>query len=366
MDKPVSHPMPLDSLGENLVFLLSLPRSGSTFLQQILNSHPRLCAPQETWVMLHPIYARRPEEMKVTYNAIWAKHALDDIAHHYGAGRETQLCACRAWGNAFYRDLLMESGKDVFIDKTPRYYHIIPDLAEVYPKARFIFLVRNPMAVLRSVLFDWVGAEYEKLPSFKQDLIDGPRLLMEGQRAIGERAISVHYDELVQDPAKELQKICTFLDVSYEPSMLNYGEKGKPKGRHGDTHRTMTFTKPTNERIKKWHDLKDDPWHLDLACYYAKELGDDLLKRMGTSQKDVAEALGVTFPLPDTRWNWNAFLKAESARSYAERLHVQWHLFDRANAYRGSKLHFALKHWRLLAHVILNSQREKRKAAQDA
>src|SRR6202012_657680 len=42
----------IDSLGENLVFLLGVPRSGTTLLSAMLDRHPQVLCPPEPWIML--------------------------------------------------------------------------------------------------------------------------------------------------------------------------------------------------------------------------------------------------------------------------------------------------------------------------
>ena len=43
-------------LGENLIFIISQPRSGSTLLQRMLSGNKDIKASAETWLMLHPLY----------------------------------------------------------------------------------------------------------------------------------------------------------------------------------------------------------------------------------------------------------------------------------------------------------------------
>ena len=54
--------------------------------------------------------------------------------------------------NYLYEGALPGTGKGYFLDKTPRYYLVIPELYCTFPKAHYIFLLRNPVAVLCSIL----------------------------------------------------------------------------------------------------------------------------------------------------------------------------------------------------------------------
>jgi len=58
-------------------------------------------------------------------------------------------------GGTLYNRALEVAGKRFFLDKTPRYYFIIPELKNVFPEAKFIILLRNPLAVLSSILNTW-------------------------------------------------------------------------------------------------------------------------------------------------------------------------------------------------------------------
>jgi hypothetical protein len=54
--------MIINPTGKNLIFLISQPRAGSTLTQAILGSHRDIYTLSEPWLMLHPIYALRPED----------------------------------------------------------------------------------------------------------------------------------------------------------------------------------------------------------------------------------------------------------------------------------------------------------------
>ena len=55
--------------GENLIFIISQPRAGSTLLQRILGGHPEIHTAAEPWIMLHPLYALKSKGCSAEYNA---------------------------------------------------------------------------------------------------------------------------------------------------------------------------------------------------------------------------------------------------------------------------------------------------------
>src|SRR5262249_40497787 len=149
--------------GENLIFAISQPRAGSTLLQRILAAHPSIFATAEPWLMLHPLYALRAQGHTADYNAEWARAALKDFCDNLEGGEQAYLEALRGMGVSLYNQALQRSGRPCFLDKTPRYYQICPELRRTFPEAKFILLLRNPLAVLSSILTSWIHEDWERL-----------------------------------------------------------------------------------------------------------------------------------------------------------------------------------------------------------
>ena len=169
--------------GENLVFLLGVPRSGTTLLGAMLSNHPDVLCPQEPWVML-------------------ALHALGKTNPHHPAdaqllGEATRqfldhdvFCdAARRGAVAAYNRKLSDSGRTVFVDKTPRYHLILSFIDELFPKAKYIWLKRDPFDVASSYKASW-GVDLPKLIAsnsgtpFEHDLVLGRNVLRESSKAL--------------------------------------------------------------------------------------------------------------------------------------------------------------------------------------
>jgi Sulfotransferase family len=139
--------MKLDS-GKNLAFLLGIPRSGTTLLSFMLNQHPQIHCPPEPWLLLAleslgEVYSEHPADAVPLRQATEAFLGHDRLARLSGVALE------------LYADHLRTSGKAVFVDKTPRYYLIAPRLPELFPEARLIPLMRNPLDVAASYKSTW-------------------------------------------------------------------------------------------------------------------------------------------------------------------------------------------------------------------
>ncbi|MCK4649267.1 sulfotransferase, partial [bacterium] len=207
----------MDKLGKNFIFLISQPRAGSTLLQRILAGHPKIHTTAEPWIMLHPLYALKRNGVEAEYVSLLARQGLDDFLMQVPEGEELYIKALREMVAVLYNRALELSGKSFFLDKTPRYYFIIPELYRVFPKAKFIFLLRNPMAVLSSVLSTWCGNQIQALvksPNYI-DMTKGPHYLVEGIKKLKEDAIVVHYENLVRRPKEVIQHVCNRIGIPF-------------------------------------------------------------------------------------------------------------------------------------------------------
>jgi glycosyltransferase involved in cell wall biosynthesis len=175
-EKPKRKHPPNIWVGENLIFLISQPRAGSTLLQRILNGHPYIHTTAEPWIMLHPLYALKEKGLFAEFDSNLARQGLEDFTSQVPEGKDLYIEALRQMGGKLYNRVLEVSGKQIFLDKTPRYHFIIPELQKVFPEAKFIILLRNPMAVLTSTLKAWFQNDPENLQKSQNylDVLQGP------------------------------------------------------------------------------------------------------------------------------------------------------------------------------------------------
>jgi hypothetical protein len=281
----------MNSLGENLIFLISQPRAGSTLLQRVLCGHPDIFATAEPWLMLHPIYALKETGHTAEYDQNLARTALLDFCGNIDGGTDAYMDAVRAYATTLYESALRPSGKRLFLDKTPRYYFICDELRRAFPKAKFIFLLRNPLAVLASVLETWVKQDWSILRWYQADLLQAPRLIATGIREFGDAGIVVRYEEFVSDPTSKVQQLCQRLEVPFHSEMLEYGGHPKPKGSMGDQVGIVQHSRPVTESLEKWTKVFSDPHRHSLACNYLTAIGPTLLEELGYPEAELRHQL---------------------------------------------------------------------------
>ena len=120
------------------VFIFCSARSGSTLLRVILGSHSQLYAPPEL-----PL-----THLGVRAETRWIRASLEAL------GLTTDDVENMLW-DRLLADALARSGKPTVVVKTPANALIWRRIADIWPDARFIFLLRHPAAVVASLCKSW-------------------------------------------------------------------------------------------------------------------------------------------------------------------------------------------------------------------
>jgi hypothetical protein len=245
----------IDSGGNNLVFLLSTPRAGSTLVSAILTNHSRVYCPNEPWLLLgfHAWY-KGGNLTQAPYEHSGVETALREFL-----SEEDFLEATRAFAVEAYNRKLAAQGKSVFVDKTPRYYHILPFVENLFPAAKKVWLQRNPLDVAASYQASWqLSVDQLFDPQFGPmclDLTVGLSRLaafFQGQP----QTFTLRYEDVVRQPEAVLPKLCAFLGLDYEPGIENYGSNpqalAERKNRRMGDPSVFAHTRPHAQSIDRW------------------------------------------------------------------------------------------------------------------
>lgn len=290
--------MEKEYLGKNLIFIISQPRAGSTLLQRILAGHTQIHTVAEPWIMLHPVYALRKDGCSAEYDSSLARNALDDFLSQIPEGLNLYYSALRHFSSTIYNRLTQSTNTTYFLDKTPRYYYIIEELYHIFPEAKFIVLLRNPMAVLSSILETWFNNSPQELISSPNwaDAIKGPRLIVQGMRTLKDKAICVRYEELVSNTEKVIQRLCDEINLPFQREILEYGSSKPLIGRYGDRVGIFKHNSAVTDYIENWIENLSQPNLSEFSKRYIEELGPELVSTLGYSYEEILVKLDKIDP----------------------------------------------------------------------
>lgn len=281
------------ALGQHLIFVVSIPRSGSTLLQHIIASHSSVASTAEPWILLPLVYALRENGLKAEYNANIGYIALNEFLQQLPDGEEQYYAAVRSMALELYDSYLAQHNKERFLDKTSRYYLILPELFRIFPKAKYAFLVRNPLAVLASFLDSMVWGNWKRFaePGIRHDLLHGYRLIREGIRYFGDEAIVVRYADLVSNPQTTVKMLCSQIGLDYESGMLHYGDHGVLPGKLVDPKSIHRHGGPVTDYLDTWRSRFRSGQELHLARAFIADLGRPLTESVGYPYNELLAAI---------------------------------------------------------------------------
>ena len=195
------------------VFIVGMPRSGTSLVEQIAASHSRVFAGGE-----------RPE-----INAI-----VETLAAH-SRGRQVAN-----WDAAFARQLAdrhvallqaLGGGAARVIDKLPDNIFSLWLIAVLFPAARIILCQRD----LRDVCLSCYFHRFSTGQLFAYDLADCGRRALEIERlathwlrVLPLEMLVIDYEELVADPEGESRRLIEFLGLDWEPACLDFHKTERP------------------------------------------------------------------------------------------------------------------------------------------
>lgn len=284
-----------------MTFIVGMGRSGTTLLTNMLNSHPSVIACPENEFVIFTARAFQKEDFtkQTTVDAFvnlfhyrfskvisfWTpeKGLKDGIL---GLSHPTYPEVCK---QVYLHYPFADKNKEkvtCLVDKNPVYSLYIDDLYRLFPDARFIVLTRDyrDNIVSRKKYSDKESSLYTLAESWNYFY----ERIFRSIRKNNLEYMLLRYEDLVDQPSETLNKLCTFLDITFDERMLQFQELSKGiknyiKQNLSDQeyakltamHHNLENQVNVNRVASYKKELTDaEIGLLDFACrYYGKELG---------------------------------------------------------------------------------------------
>lgn len=261
------------------LFVLSLPRAGSTLVQRVLAAHPRISTASEPWILLPLIYARRWDGMRAEYSHQLSSLAIEDFVNALDGGAAKFEARLRAFVEELYGDA-SENGAMYFLDKTPRYHFIADELLRLFPDAKFLFLWRNPLSVVASMLETFRENQFD--PYSMPELFGGPSALASAFYANRDRAHAVRFEDLVGASRDEhWRRVFDYLELDWDPQLLERFGTVALQGRFGDPTGTVRYSNLSTDPLEKWKGSFRGPVRQMWMTRWLERVGAQPLQIMG-------------------------------------------------------------------------------------
>lgn len=212
---PLKSSRPEPDRSAPVVFVGGHPRSGTTLMRVLLDSHPSFHCGQETHVIPDLLTLRRKYSRNRGWNRL--REAGLDLALINTTVADAILNIIRNRGAPSQR----------LCTKDPFTLKHIPYLSRMFPNAQFILMVRDGRGVVHSIrknnikIAHFPNTDKEGLQRWDQAV----EVMHSACLDVGsERCIIVHYESLVLEPRFWLAKILRFLAVPWSESVLKHTE----------------------------------------------------------------------------------------------------------------------------------------------
>jgi hypothetical protein len=251
-------------LGGGLALLASHPRSGTTLLEQVLDSHPGVISADELQVMSELVYlgigrkAQPDESVPQTLDRV----SLDDL-------RELR----QAYWNGMEGALRQPIGGRMLLDKNPELTMLLPLVARVFPEMRILFAVRDPRDVVLSCFMQQlplnpVSVHYLTLEGTAKKYAKTMNAWFKFRDMLGNPWLEVRYEDTVADLEAQSRKVLDFLALPWDERVLEYYRRAQTKHVHSPTYEAVT--KPVySSSIGRWRNYARqlDPYMKILQPY---------------------------------------------------------------------------------------------------
>lgn len=236
-----------------MLFIIGQPRSGTSLLQQMVLSSADIVSFPEPWFMLPLIYTYKYPGISSIFNSFFANVCFTDFLKNIEDGHKKYLEYLGEFARKIYG---MHTCFDVqyVLDKTPRYFHVIEDLLQIFTDAKIIVIKRNPLSVFSSILsYNFCGDSNQMLqaPDRLHDLITGPIKIYEAEKLNHDNLIFIKYEDLVLNPKKMIERLNTFLDGTYIKKTYEINMSFK-SSTSIDTKSVHRHNKPVDCYLEEW------------------------------------------------------------------------------------------------------------------
>jgi tetratricopeptide (TPR) repeat protein len=203
------------------IFIVGLPRSGSTLLEQMLASHSQIEGTHELPVL--PSVKRRAHRL-------CAERFRSDYLSALGQITPGELASL---GEQYLDEsaLFRTGTKQFFTDKMPFNFEHIGLIHKILPSAVIIDIRRNPLDCGLSLYKQYFtqGSSFSySLEGIGHYYNGYLRLMDHWNSVLPGRVLCVRYEALVQDPEAQLRAILSHIGLAYEPACLDFHKSARP------------------------------------------------------------------------------------------------------------------------------------------
>lgn len=243
----------LSRIEDNLFFIVGCGRSGTTLLKTILNAHPNVTIPHETFFFnniakrLESSSSSLEDKLKLISSRWWIQ-AMGVTAQGLEESLESREPSPRNLFLALLKETSDQSKTLHYGEKTVAHIQSAEELLSEFPRCRVIQIIRDPRAAFASFKLAKVGTN-QVAPL----IFDWDRAMKVDEKLAGhERYSTVKFESLILNTEETIKQVCEQLRIPFDKQMLNFHSRSD-KGFSAVQDHHKNTTKPIFATgLKKW------------------------------------------------------------------------------------------------------------------
>jgi hypothetical protein len=301
-------------------YILSIGRSGSTLLEFILDAHPNINIPIESRFIIH-LYYKYHSTTNWTeadkrqfiqdlnkdhkFNAFWEvnhQQLEEDILATSSDITFFELCRIIT---AHYISLFPKEEIQAQGSKNPIYGFWSDKLFELYPQAKFIHLVRDPMGVVNSQIKVKANKSHTYF-AYRWRMINSK--IDQLKKKHPNQFITLKYEDLIENPETSTTEVCTFLGLPFKTEQLSFHTTIKAHRdqlhKSNDQEKTELFDSYLANLVNPIDPSKHDSWKSGLTDKQKQEVlyaVSNLAKSYGYSYEFKASSFRISHVISNAK-----------------------------------------------------------------
>ena len=260
----------------------------------MLDSHPHLAIPPETHFIRRAAKAckRASNPHRAFLETVTSTHRWE----HFGIERDSlvqEIIAIEPFDisealRSFYALWAKRFGKPRWGDKTPTYLRRMTFIHNLLPEAHYVHIIRDGRDVALSIKDLWFGANSVDEAAYRwQADIEKAR----SQSRELPHYLEIRYEDLVSDTESTLRKVCDFIDILWDASMLDYYKTAEERMSETWEH-SFNRERRMDERKKALHSLTREPPQRDRVSRWRQEMSTTDRQRFEEVAGETLRGLG--------------------------------------------------------------------------
>ena len=191
---------------------------------------------------------------------------------------------------AFYMLYAEREGKSRYGDKTPGYVREMRRIQRVLPEARFVHIIRDGRDVsLSHMRMNWGPETYEQSARLWRNRIRKARKMAPSV----DHYMEVRFEDLVADTEGVLRRVCDFIELDFDPVMLDYHERaeGRLAEKARELPRKNRPNQPAEARLES-HGLAKEPPRSDRVGMWRERMTPEEVAEYEAVAGDMLVELG--------------------------------------------------------------------------